>query len=356
MRDHLSGSDFDIQSRIVVNSVGAWTDTLLEQLHGYKAEPKFNLSIAFNLLTDKIIHNHAVGFPSSQSPSGSQTDRRSGYSQTLFIIPWRNFSILGTKHLPYQGSLSEFKLGEEDVRNFIREINQAYSGLNLNRDQVRFVHHGFLPAEPEKYSRNGVKLVRDCQIYDHKRDGIEGVVTVVGVKYTTARLAAEKVVNLLFQKFGSKAPRCITSRTPIKGGEYTNYNRMLKQALTDAPAGLSEKTIEYLVRSYGTQYQRLYDIMRDFPHLTQTIAKNSKSIRAEIFHSVNAEMAQSVADIIQRRTELWMDPGREEVEPQYIANMMAAAKMLKLKTKQNSANLGLPFPVQVQETVHVFSD
>jgi glycerol-3-phosphate dehydrogenase len=51
---------------------------------------------------------------------------------------------------------------------------------------------------------------------DHEAaDGVPGLVSVQGVKYTTARGVAEKVVDLVFRRLGRPSPECRTAITPL---------------------------------------------------------------------------------------------------------------------------------------------
>jgi glycerol-3-phosphate dehydrogenase len=58
-------------------------------------------------------------------------------------------------------------------------------------------------------------LSRNFSVLDHgERDGVQGLVTVVGGKLTTMRLMAEKTVNLVCSKLGKEIP-CGTAHAPL---------------------------------------------------------------------------------------------------------------------------------------------
>ena len=62
------------------------------------------------------------------------------------------------------------------------------------------------------------------QITDHvEKDAVEGLISVVRVKYTTARDVDEKIVNLVLKKLKKPAIRCCTAEAPIVGGQIEQF-------------------------------------------------------------------------------------------------------------------------------------
>jgi glycerol-3-phosphate dehydrogenase len=55
---------------------------------------------------------------------------------------------------------------------------------------------------------------RTFEVYNHKSEGAEGLVTISGGKTTTARGMAEKVSDLVCKELGIHAP-CKTRETPL---------------------------------------------------------------------------------------------------------------------------------------------
>jgi len=63
------------------------------------------------------------------------------------------------------------------------------------------------------------QVSRKHKLYDHRRrDGIEGVLSVIGGKITAYRAIAEEVTDLVARRLGSAA-RCETSARPLPGAE-----------------------------------------------------------------------------------------------------------------------------------------
>ena len=252
--DMLTNQSLDMRARVVVNCGGAWADQVLGLLENRSVAPTFPLSAAINLVIRKLPIDCAIGFPSSYFGSG-KTGQGKQHSRMLFITPWQDYAIVGTWHIHFDGRPQEFQVTEEMVQSFIDEVNAAYPVINLKREDVYRIHSGFLPLDERNPLDGEVKLLRRSQIHDHARtDGIDNLITVIGVKYTTARQEAQQVVNLVLRKLDHPALRCRTAETPVHGGEITQFNDFLIQALQFRPAGLSEQKMTHLFYSYGSAY------------------------------------------------------------------------------------------------------
>jgi glycerol-3-phosphate dehydrogenase len=293
-RDVQSGQVFDIQSKMVVNCAGAWIEDVLEKV---SLRFEYATSVAMNILVDQVWSDVAAGLPSQP------TDGR--LPQILFFVPWQDKTMIGTWHIPWNAAPDQFRLTEETLQNFIDEINSAHPPLQLTLDDVQHVTWGFLPVNREDADRTQVKLTRDGVVIDHqKRDDVSGLISVLGVKYTTARVVAEKAIDLAVSKLNMKTERCQTRLTPVNGGQIKDFNAFLKQALVETSDILDAETIEHLVYTYGSEYQKLVQYIKEQPDLAEKVDPNSPVTKAEIVHALRHEMALTLADIIQRRTEL----------------------------------------------------
>ncbi|MDX1520598.1 MAG: FAD-dependent oxidoreductase, partial [Anaerolineae bacterium] len=202
-QDLLSGETFPIRGRVVINCTGPWTDTMLGPLKGSSPSRKFHLSTALNLVTRQIWPEQAVGFLSR--PTSQNGDRSQPHSRMLFAAPWRQYSLFGTFHARFNGHPDEFSVSARQIQGYLDEINQAVPGAELTLDDVYHIHRGFLPAVSNQRAGEPVKLVRQGRVYNHeKEDKIGGLITVVGVKYTTARYVAQQAVDVALQQMGKK--------------------------------------------------------------------------------------------------------------------------------------------------------
>jgi glycerol-3-phosphate dehydrogenase len=325
-RDVLTGNELTIRAKIIVNACGPWVDLLLNLVNGVDRQQKFLPSKTMNLVVKRqLIPEYAVGV-SSKFEFKDKDALISKGARALFIVPWRNYSLVGTTHLPFAGDASNFKITEEDIDTFIKEVNEAYPPAALQRDDISFFYGGLLPMEPRNPAkRDDVRLVKHYTLYDHQqKDGLEGLVTVVGVKYTTARDVAEKTTDLVFKKLGQQPPRCRTHETPVHGGAIRRFNEFVAQETSRRAHNLSPEIIKSLVHNYGAAYLEVLQFVGADNGAAEPLAPSSSTLKSEILYGMREEMAQKLVDVIRRRTELGSAgyPGKEATEN--CAAMMAA--------------------------------
>jgi glycerol-3-phosphate dehydrogenase len=302
--DALSRQTLQIRAAQVVNAAGPWIDELLADLGLAAPRPRFPLSTAMNLVTRQLVPDVAMGITGHYQqtlPDGS-SERR---SRVLFVAPWRDYSLVGTLHAPYNGRPDDRWLTEQAIQEFLDEVNAAYPGAKLRRDEVYQVHRGFLPMLPNAADPTQVKLIREGQVVDHEaEDGVAGLITAVGVKYTTARHLAEKVVDLAFQKLERPLPPCQTDRRPVYGGHIPEFDRFLNTALASWPVEMPPAQIERLLRNYGSAHRQLFPYLMQESAWREPLGEETAVTPAELRHAIHQEMAERLSDLILRRTEL----------------------------------------------------
>jgi glycerol-3-phosphate dehydrogenase len=298
-----------------------------------------------NLVTRQILPDYAVGLPARLAGKDGAGNGREP-SQMLFIVPWRNYSLIGTVHRPYTGAPEAFTVPEALIEDMLIAVNRAYPPAELQRDDVCHVHAGFLPTTPGQGSAGRVKLMRAGRVYDHLReDHIGGLITVVGVKYTTARKVAEKAVDLAVERLGRRARPCQTQGVPIWGGQIDRFDDFRARAITTRSLGLGPQTIDHLAYSYGSEYGQILDYVEEDPAWGQALTASTPIIRAEIVHAIRAEMARTLADVILRRTELGAGGRPDDTCLQACADLMAAELGWEpTRTNQEIANVLAAFP------------
>jgi glycerol-3-phosphate dehydrogenase len=128
---------------------------------------------------------------------------RSPGAQTYFLHPWKDRIFAGTYEAPWKGSVEEGPPGEALVADFLAKLNAAVPGLDLKLEEVLRLHWGLLPAAAE----GTAKLAVRPQWVDHgARGGPYGLYSISGVKFTTARLVAERSLRALFKSRGESLP------------------------------------------------------------------------------------------------------------------------------------------------------
>jgi glycerol-3-phosphate dehydrogenase len=301
-RDVLTGDALDVQARLVVNTSGPWFDRVLGLLNGGHPKRTLRLSKAFNILVKRqLIPRYAVGVYGQGCFNDRDAILNKG-SRLFFITPWHGRSLIGTAHLPYDADPDNLSVSEAEIQAFLDEINAAYPVADLKRQDVCFAYGGLLPAV--SYGAGDVQLTKRHRIHDHRMEaGLEGLISVTGVKFTEARHVAEKVVDLVFKKLGKTPPQSPTAITPVYGGQVEGFAAFVSQETQSRPRGLSADVTRDLICRYGVEYPRVLQYLAPSSPDNAPIAS---LLAAEVLHGVHEEMAQKVTDVVFRRTALGM--------------------------------------------------
>jgi glycerol-3-phosphate dehydrogenase len=189
VRDALGGATLETRARMVVNAAGPWADEVLAR--GSLRRAPASLLRARNLVLRRS--------PAVPLAVGAKSEGR-----FLFLVPWAGRTIVGTSYEPAEGVPS-------DPLAFLDEAARAFPWAGIGRADVAVVHEGLVPG------RGGAAgLSTRPRLHDHEvEDGVPGLVSLQGVKYTTARLVAEQSVDLVVRRLSREAPPCRTAATPL---------------------------------------------------------------------------------------------------------------------------------------------
>jgi glycerol-3-phosphate dehydrogenase len=304
-RDVLSGSVFEVQARAVVNASGPWSGAILALANGGHSRGSVAFSKAFNVLVERALTgDHALGI---SFPLGNATEEPWAGIDTgmLFLTPWQGRTLIGTAHLPSGCDPNDVRVPDAELEALLREINRGYPAAAVTPDEVSFRYAGLLPVL-EGGGRPPVRLLRRYAIRDHRREGLESLISVVGVKFTEARLVAEKTVDLLVKKLGRPARACATTTTVVHGAETPDaLDSLVAEALVTVPeAGVHR--VRRLVVRYGSAAS---EVLKCVDTGRSGLAEADRLLAAEVRHAIREEMAQRLTDIVLRRTELGFGRG-----------------------------------------------
>ncbi|HHS14090.1 MAG TPA: glycerol-3-phosphate dehydrogenase/oxidase [bacterium] len=324
--DRLTGRKLEIRGDAIVNAAGGWAG----DWHGDSATHCLPLlSTAMNLVVrGHLLHESAAGIYGRYEypvPDGYHQGRH-----LLFMAPWRQYTLIGTYHRPYEESDVHLRVTENEILSFLNEINSSRTEP-VRRDSVTFFYKGFLPMDGINPKTGEVQLTKHYRIIEHEREnGLKNLITVAGVKYTTARDVAAKTVDLVFCKRGNKVPPCRTHCTPLMGGHIYRFDDFLNRTRKTAP-GLPESVIDHLAVHYGSDTSALYRYLDDDESLRESLPGSREVIGAQIVHAVREEMAVHLADVVLRRTALGSGecPSEEALE--------ICARLMGLELRWNAA-------------------
>jgi len=314
--DAASGETRTVAGRVVVNAAGPWADLLLKGLHRDEAEGadhaghRLIRSKGIHLITHALTKTHAVAVSEGSSH--------------FFILPWRGHSLLGTTDTVYEGDPDKVHVSEKDIVDFLAVINKGYPGAQLRRSDVLYFYAGLRPIvdtapaeaqggeekaeEPADEDAEGASesywASRASQVCDHEaEEGLKGMVTAIGGKWTTSRHLAEQVVDLVAGKLGTEEAPCRSAETPTYGGNVGRFAEFRKEMLAkheDLPSEL----VEHLAKNYGSRMADVAALGKENPDWLKPLSERFSDVPAQIVYALREEMALTVEDVLFRRTGL----------------------------------------------------
>jgi glycerol-3-phosphate dehydrogenase len=299
-RDRLAGRDMEVGARITVNATGGRVDDLLRTAGAATGIPMLK---AMNLVTRREAGQAAIG---GQSASGRH----------LFLVPSRGRALFGTWESTLPCPPDDTGVSAGDVAAFTRELNEVFPALALTEEDISLVHRGVVPAA---IRRGRLVLEGHEQIRDHVSDGprsLQGLLSVVGAKYTTARGVAEKVTDRLLAKLEKEPVPCKTDTTPLSAPPAGNPTAAPARGERQAGADLPADAVQHLAAAYGPAHSDVMALCRNRPELKAQPSADMPVIGAELVWAVRHEMAMTLADAVVRRTPLGSlgYPGDEVVD------------------------------------------
>ena len=301
VKDLLTGDEFEIRADMILNMSGPWSDIVSALSDDVPPKRSVLRSKGIQLVAPSLSKDVGFAFPTTYyDPDAVIT--RSG--RNFFVMPWRGVSLIGTTDTVYEGDPDDFSITAADVQEFIDDINTFFPAAQLKFEDVPFAFGGLRPIT-ECNLESGSTVSRRYEISDHQKDlGLRNMISVIGVKYTTCRLLAEKVINRVFEMSDRTSPRVVTDRTPLVGGEIDQFEPYMADQLARRPERISEFTMRHLVRSYGTRSQALLQLAEQEPDLGATVPGSDEVILAEIAHAARHESAVHLVDAVLCRTDL----------------------------------------------------
>jgi glycerol-3-phosphate dehydrogenase len=281
VRDRQSGETLRVRARYTVNATGPWLDRTIAPIHG-ESKPLLRLTKGVHLVTRRATEHAHVLFAKSDG-------------RLFFVLPWRDATIIGTTDTDYSGDPGTVAPTADDVRYLQNEARRAFPSAPF--DEIYFTWAGVRALVREEGVTEG-EVSRKHALFDHaKREGIEGVLSVVGGKITAYRAIAEEVVDAVGRAIAHVAP----SRTAL---DALPGARPPDLAARPGDISLEATTRAHLASIYGARVRDLLDIARSDPSLATPLCPHHRGIEAEVVHAVEREWAHTLGDVLLRRNAL----------------------------------------------------
>lgn len=277
--DTRTGESLNFEARVVINATGIWAHDFADAL-----------AMTPSRGTHLVVRSAAIG-----NPHAAHTVAVPGhFGRYVFVLPQtggRTYIGL-TDEEDHTADGHHPSVPETDITFLLETVNRTLS-VPLRREDVVGSFAGLRPLVHTNH-QNGNDGSADISRRHLLRDEPREPITVAGGKLTTYRKMAEEAVDAAAKRIGNTTP-CSTKHLPLVG------------AASRAALGRINAP-KHLVEAYGTEAAALVQLGASNPLLKEPLFAGSEITGAQIYFGVLAEGANSVDDLLQRRTRLGFVP------------------------------------------------
>jgi glycerol-3-phosphate dehydrogenase len=288
VRDLLTGRVASLGARVVVNASGPWVDEL-RALGGVTERGKRILRRTKGIhcllprLTERAIY-HSTG-----------DDRM------IFVIPWREFSLVGATDTDFDGDLDRLHATSDEVAYLLDEAYKVLPDPRVSLKEVVYTYAGVRPLSFEKGKRES-DVSRAHKVVAEERGRF---LSITGTKLTCFRSLAADLGDQVARTLGRATPGR-SHRVALDGTDDeatgAEARAWLDVSGEAAATGLDRATLETLVTTYGRGWTRVIDLAGKVAGGTERLCPHNADVLAQLYYSVHEEMAVSLQDVLLRRT------------------------------------------------------
>jgi glycerol-3-phosphate dehydrogenase len=283
VRDTLTGRAFGIEARATVNAAGGRLPAVMAMFGDARDMPMLK---AMNLVTTVPARDIALA-------------ARSSSGRMLTLVPWRGHALVGTGQSGVVAPDCPLSVTAIEVATFIAEANSAFPALQLQPGQVSLVHRGLVPASAGRPGE--ADLRQDASLIEHST---AGAYSIPGVKYTTARGAAERSIGAIARRIGVRVAPSKTAVQVLPGAGIADHEALAIEAARRHRLELPRASVQHLTARYAEKAAEIVRLMSERQDWIDTVAPGCPTTGAEVIHAIRHEAALRLSDIVIRRSGL----------------------------------------------------
>ncbi|XP_057380881.1 glycerol-3-phosphate dehydrogenase, mitochondrial-like isoform X1 [Daphnia carinata] len=325
VRDEITGKEWDVRAKCVINATGPFTDSIREMDQQ-----------TVNKICAPSAGVHIV-LPDYYSPASmGLLDPSTSDGRVIFFLPWQGLTIAGTTDTPCEVTHHPSPT-EDDIEFILGEIRSYLSpDIEVRRGDVLSAWSGIRPLVSDPNKPNSQSLVRNHIV--HVSDS--GLVTIAGGKWTTYRSMAMETLDAAVKKCNLPALRESATDGLLLEGAHGWTPTMFIRLVQDF--GLESEVAKHLSETYGDRAFSVAKLAaltgKRWPIVGKRLHEEFPYIDAEVRYAVR-EYACTAIDVIARRLRLAFlnVQAAEEALPSIISIMAEELKWSDAEQKRQYA-------------------
>lgn len=284
-----------VRARILVNAAGPWVEGVLRNVITQPGPAHLRLVKGSHIVVPRL-------YEGEQAYILQNPDKR-----IVFVIPYeRNFTLIGTTDLVFDGDPGSIKISDEETAYICRSASR-FLAKAVEPGQVVWSYSGVRPLYDDDSRSSASTVTRDYTFDVQGAAGQPPVLSIYGGKITTYRRLAEHAMEKLSPFLPDLKPAW-TGSAPLPGGDmpdgdFDAFLAGIRQRWSWLPGNL----VHRLARAYGTRMTRIIGDARSLADLGEDLGAGLTA--REVAYLVETEWAQSVDDILWRRSKLGLHGG-----------------------------------------------
>ncbi len=289
--DSIIGKETQVKAKVVINAAGPYVD-IVNNIVSKKIPRMMGGTKGSHIIIDKFSNG-----PKEALYVEAKQDRR-----PFFILPWRDYYLVGTTDKFFDGNLDNVSASKDEVEYLVKELNHFITTKHFTLEDVLYTYSGIrpLPYEPGKKEK---QITRKHIVYDHEKfDGQKNYISIIGGKLTTYRRLAQDAVDMICTKLNIQEHTRTKNFLLIGAAEIKKINdyKKLNAEKYASKYSMPVKQIEFLINLYGSRFKNVLALINNDQSMKERICNSEKDIKAQVVFAALREEAKTLDDIMRR--------------------------------------------------------
>jgi len=299
--DRVQNQNYEFRAKVVINATGVFTEQF-QKLDN----PNVSISVTPSRGSHLVFNQRFLeGHTALMIPKTSD-------GRILFAVPWHDHTLVGTTDSYNEVITNDPKVTDEEI-DFMIETANEYFKHDTKRSDILSCFAGLRPLVTKGNSLDTKSISRSHAISVSESK----LINITGGKWTTYRKMAEDTIDMAVEVSDLKKNICLTSQLKLNHGGTSIEEKRLK--------------------IYGGNADQIHELEKSDISMKQKIHDSLPYSMAQVVWACENEIAQTVEDVLARRTRALFLNARAAVESSdRVATLMQSvlAKSDEWKKKQ----------------------
>lgn len=307
VQDVMTGEEFDVHSKLVINTSGPWSDFVRDLDNESDKKSQMRPTKGVHLVVDQS----RLKVPQPTYFGSGTNDGR-----MIFTIPREGKTYFGTTDTDFKGDYENPRVEQEDVDYLLNIINKKYPSAKLTIDDVESSWAGIRPLIAAEESEEDADVVSGASNAGSLAPSAvsrgsslkvadDGLITLAGGKLTDYRVMAngamKKIRQILRDEFIEKFDDIDSGELKVSGGDFDSDDvEEVLAAYTQQgiDKGLDPEGAKELAVLFGSNVSKILENANN----TKPAEGLSLAETLSLHYSMDEEMTLTPVDYLLRRT------------------------------------------------------